>query len=96
MTTWSKLFFSLYLLRCVGYVRHIELIKALGRRVIELRQLKDWSQERLANESDLSINQIGRIERGEINTSVSAIYAISKALKTPLPEMFAFNLNDEN
>lgn len=72
----------------VGYVRHNGLIKVLGRKVIELRQKKDWSQERLANESDLSINQIGRIERGQINTSVSSLYSICKALDIPLSEIF--------
>ncbi len=45
-----------------------------------LRVKHKLSQEKLAYDADIPINQIGRIERGEINTTLSSIYAIAKAL----------------
>jgi transcriptional regulator with XRE-family HTH domain len=48
------------------------------------------SQEQLANDADIPINQIGRIERGEVNASLSTLDAISKALRMPLTELVDF------
>jgi len=58
-----------------------------------LRKLRDGrglSQEVLANDADIPINQVGRIERGEINTTISTANAIAKALKIELSELFRF------
>jgi len=49
-------------------------------------------QEELANSSDIPISQIGRIERGEINTTISTAYAISKALEIDIKELFNFTI----
>lgn len=48
------------------------------------------TQEQLANDANIPINQIGRIERGEINPTLSTLKAISEALKIPLKSMFDF------
>jgi len=48
------------------------------------------SQEELANEADIPISQIGRIERGEINATLSTLNALADALKVPLHEMMNF------
>lgn len=63
---------------------------ALGKHLRELREEKDLSQEELANDSDIPINQIGRIERGEINTTVSTLYCISKALEVEPMKLLSF------
>lgn len=76
-------------------VRNEAYCKALGLRIIELRYAKKWSQEHLANLAGIPINQIGRIERGEINTSVSSIYAISKALGMTPAEVYDFPFKDK-
>lgn len=70
-------------------------VKALGRRIIELRQAKALSQETLANLADVPTNQIGRIERGEINTTVSTIYAIAKALKMRVADIYDFPFKEK-
>ena len=44
----------------------------------------------LANELGVEISKIRRIERGVINTSVTALYAISKTLQIDVSELFAF------
>ena len=55
-----------------------------------LRLSKNMSQEDLAFESDLELTQIGRIERGETNTSLSLITKIAKSLKIPVKDLFDF------
>jgi transcriptional regulator with XRE-family HTH domain len=70
-------------------------VKALGRRIIELRQAKELSQETLANLADIPVNQVGRIERGEINTTVSTVYAIAKALKLNAVDLFDFPFKEK-
>lgn len=84
-----------FLICRVANVRNEQYIKALGRRIIELRQAKELSQEQLANLADIPINQIGRVERGEINPTISTIYAIAKALKMKVPEVFDFPFKEK-
>jgi transcriptional regulator with XRE-family HTH domain len=48
------------------------------------------SQEVLAFTSDIPISQVGRIERGEINTTISSAKAIASALEIPVKDLFDF------
>lgn len=48
------------------------------------------SQEALANEADIPISQIGRIERGEVNPTLSTLNNLADALKKPLHELLKF------
>ncbi|MGC4035230.1 MAG: helix-turn-helix transcriptional regulator [Chitinophagaceae bacterium] len=65
-------------------------MKALGKRIKELRKVQGLSQEGLAYEADIPLSQVGRIERGEINPTVSTIAAMASALKIELREVFNF------
>ena len=61
--------------------------KVLGENIrIHRRNLK-WSQEKLAEKSDLHHNYIGDIERGEENVSVDALMRIAVALKISIPDL---------
>ena len=62
------------------YHRNDTAIILLGKRIKKLRISQGISQSQLAFECGIRINQIGRIERGEINTSITSIFAIAKAL----------------
>lgn len=50
------------------------------------------SQEELANTAEIPISQIGRIERGEINTTLVTVKALADALEIK-PEKFFANLD---
>ena len=65
-------------------VKNRALIKGLGERIRRLRNEKGISQEELANEADIPLSQIGRIERGETNPTISSLYVISQALEIDL------------
>ena len=70
------------------YTRDIEGIKAFGSRLRDVRKQKGLSQEDLANAADLELSQISRIERGVINTSLSQIFQIARALNMHPKELF--------
>jgi transcriptional regulator with XRE-family HTH domain len=71
-------------------VRNSKLLKKFGKHLRELRVAKKLSQEGLANEADIPISQIGRIERGEVNPTLSTLNALSDALQISLNELMKF------
>lgn len=68
-------------------VKNRILIKAIGKRIKELRKEKGLSQEDLSYEADIPLSQIGRIERGETNPTISTLYVIAKALGVELKHL---------
>jgi transcriptional regulator with XRE-family HTH domain len=74
----------------VSYYRDITYIKKFGLNLRAIRKAKGVSQEELAGETGFELSQIGRIERGEVNTSISHVAAIAKALKVKPEELFQF------
>lgn len=73
-----------------------DFIVKFGLKVKEMRIQNQLSQEMLANDADIPINQVGRIERAEISTTLSTIYKIAKALKTTPAELLFFDVIDDN
>lgn len=71
-------------------VKNKEFIVAFGNNLKRLRINANLSQENLANDSDIPLSQIGRIERGEINTTISTVLVISKALNLTVSTLFDF------
>jgi DNA-binding XRE family transcriptional regulator len=61
--------------------------KILGENIRTHRRNAGWSQEKLAEKSDLHHNYIGDIERGEENVSVDALMRIATALKVALSDL---------
>lgn len=72
-------------------VRNKKLLNQFGIHLRKVRIENSLSQEQLANDADIPINQIGRIERGEVNPSLSTLEAIAKALNLKLPELLNFS-----
>jgi transcriptional regulator with XRE-family HTH domain len=69
-------------------------IKNFGKKLREIRIGKNISQEVLANDANIPINQIGRIERAEISTSLTSIYKIAQALEIPIKDLFDFEIKN--
>ena len=74
-------------------VKNRELIKAIGYKIRALRTRKGLSQENLANEADIPLSQIGRIERGENNPTISTLYVIATALQVELKVLVDFDFD---
>jgi len=65
-----------------------ELIKRVGRNIRNKRVLKRISQAALSYDADIQKTTVGRIERGEMNTSLATLYKISKALGCEVKDLF--------
>ncbi|MFL6846462.1 MAG: helix-turn-helix domain-containing protein [Allosphingosinicella sp.] len=55
-------------------------LPALGREARRLREARDLTQEELADRAGLHPNYIGRIERGESNVGVKALFKLARGL----------------
>jgi transcriptional regulator with XRE-family HTH domain len=65
----------------------IEVIKSIGERIRQKRIELNLSQETLSYDANIPRNQIGRIERGEINTTIITLHKICKALQINIKEL---------
>jgi transcriptional regulator with XRE-family HTH domain len=74
----------------VKYIRDEKAIKLFGKKVRELRKKQKLSQSQLAFEANIPRMQISRIERGEVNTSISTIFAIARVLEIQVKDLFIF------
>jgi DNA-binding XRE family transcriptional regulator len=70
------------------HLRNMEDIKVkFGQRVKELRLAKDYSQEKLAEMSDLDRTYIPGIEAGKRNVSLMVVEKIAKAFNITISEL---------
>lgn len=65
-----------------------ELLLKFGNNLRKWREVKGFTQQQLADELNIEISQISRIERGVINTSVVTVYSISKVLEIEVSKLF--------
>ena len=63
-------------------------IKKFGENLRRIRNEKNLSMETLANEAEIEISQIYRIEIGRINPKLTTIINIAKALKISPKDFF--------
>lgn len=57
-------------------------LSILGERIRAARKELGWSQEDLANHSEIDRSYIGGVERGERNLSFTMLCQIAKSLNT--------------
>ncbi len=70
------------------YLRHSDVLKRLGERIRQLRESRNISQDELSFRTNIAKSQIGRIERGEINTGVSTLYELAIGLEVEMKDLF--------
>jgi len=68
----------------------IQFLKKFGQRIRELREEAGLSQTSLETDARMSKNQIGRIERGEISTSIVNLNLMAQALDVSIKDFFDF------
>jgi transcriptional regulator with XRE-family HTH domain len=74
----------------MSYYRDDIFLQKLGERIRELRTGKGYSQEYLALECGVPSSQIGRMERGEVNASISYLPLIANALGVSVKKLVDF------
>jgi transcriptional regulator with XRE-family HTH domain len=61
-----------------------------GRKLIQLRKERGWSQEQLALESGLARSYLGGIERGKRNIALLNICRLAETLDVPASQLLEF------
>lgn len=72
-------------------VKDEKLLKKFGENLRNIRISRKLTQEQLAFNADIAISQIGRIERGEINATISTVSALANGLELEINDLFNFN-----
>ena len=70
------------------YNRYETALKIIGNNIRTIRNSKGLSMEAVANEANIEYRQLGRIERGEGNTTVASLLKIADALKVDVNKFF--------
>ncbi|WP_127018621.1 helix-turn-helix domain-containing protein [Flagellimonas beolgyonensis] len=65
-------------------------IRDFGINLRALREERNLSQTKLEAIAGLSKNQVWRIENGEVNTTISNLKLLAKALDVEIPQLFEF------
>ena len=65
-------------------------LKEFGNNLRRIRKEKGLTMEALANEAEIEYRQLGRIERGEINTTIVSILRIAEVLNVEMKLLFEF------
>lgn len=64
------------------------MLKDIGKKIVDTRKKKGWTQEELAGKAKLHNTYIGAVERGEVNLSLKSLEKIANALSLPVIEFF--------
>lgn len=65
-----------------------QLREAFGTYVKRYRKEKGWTQSVLAEQADISLDMISRLERGTIGPSMETIATLSEVLDVPVAVLF--------
>ncbi len=76
-------------LYAIFHIRTVQndILKVFGKRIKDLRQDKNWSQEELANQTGFHRTYIGMIERGERNLSLRNIEIFANVFQMSMSEL---------
>ena len=58
-----------------------------GARLLKLRQQRDWSQERLSEESGVGVQHISNLERGTKEPCLDLMEKLAKSFEVTLAEL---------
>lgn len=64
--------------------RDQDFIEKVGAQLRQIRESKGLSQEEVANKAEIQRSQVARIERGEINTTITTLKAIADVLEVEI------------
>ena len=71
-------------------VEDVKYLKKFGENVKMIRISKGFTQQYLADNLNVEISQISRLERGILNTSIINIKNIAVALEVDAGDLFKF------
>src|SRR5581483_6860621 len=66
----------------------VKICRILGGSIRRLRKDRGWTQAELAHRTDLSLDMIGRIERGNAAPSFRSLARLAHRLDVPVTALF--------
>ena len=69
---------------------NLDIYAVVGRRVRELRERRQLTQNELSAKAGISLKHLGELERGRGNPSLRSIHNLATALQVSLSELFNF------
>ena len=63
------------------------MVRAVGRRIAELRRAKHWTQEQFAAEAEVLIGYVRRVEGGYENLSLESLEKLADLLDVDVVEL---------
>ena len=73
----------------MGAVRADDVLRDLGRRVAELRATRGLTQEKFAEEADITAQYLQRVEAGRENLTVRSLVRLAALLHVSITDLFA-------
>ncbi|RZL44071.1 MAG: XRE family transcriptional regulator [Pedobacter sp.] len=74
------------------HVKNPEAIIAFGANLRKLRELHGFSQQELADYSEISKKTIQRIENGKLNPSLDTILCLANGLKVSITKLVEYDV----
>ncbi len=71
-------------------VKNEAVLQAFGRHLRRLREARGWSQQALADVSDVSKPTIYRIEKAHYSVTLDVLTSLAQGLEIPLRELVDF------
>ena len=62
----------------------------IGKKIKEIRELKGISQQVLAAKCNFEKSNLSRLESGKVNSTISTLEKVSKALEIDIVELLTF------
>jgi transcriptional regulator with XRE-family HTH domain len=74
----------------MAYIKSPIILVAVGNRLRKVRKERGLTQEDVAHKAGVAVSQVGRIERGKLNPSISTIFVIALAMEVEPKDLFDF------
>jgi transcriptional regulator with XRE-family HTH domain len=71
-------------------VKNEEVLQAFGQHLRQLREARGWSQQALADVSDVSKPTIYRLETARYSATLDVLASLAQGLEMPLCELMRF------
>lgn len=71
-------------------MRDETLQKKVGKRIQEIRELKNISQQELAAKCNFEKSNMSRLESGRVNSTLATLNRIAQGLEVNIVELFRF------
>lgn len=68
--------------------------KLIAENIKKFRELKNITRDQMAGELDMSLSGYGKMERGEVDITVSKLYKVSSILNVNVSQLMNFDVSN--